>query len=785
MMDGLVFISHSSLDKAIADAICHRLEAQGIRCWIAPRDITKTDWAGSIMDGLRRSDVFVVVISHNSIPSPEVTKEVTEATRTCKYLLPFKVDEDALSDRLRYHLGPCHWLDAVDPPLERRIDELISRIRHLSEEDAVYVNHAQWKLTERVVWPHGLFVGRDEELRTIREMLSAEHILFLQGMGGIGKSEIAKGYAKAYRDAYDTIIFANFATDLMDMICGDDITVENLRRADGENRETWFRRKLDAFRSVSDEKTLLIVDNFDTDDDPQLDELLSCPAHILFTTRNDHSGYPTLNVEKINDFDQVRKIFFTHYGRPVKDTQTVDEILRLVDCHTITVELIAKQMKASFLKPEQMLQRLKSTGLNTQLREKVRREGAEEKRSAFDYISGLFRFSRLTEAEEHILCCMCFVPHQGIRVGDLGDILELEDYDPVNSLITNSWLTLDDESDTLRIHPVICDVVKAQLQPTQENCRDYLHGLYEHKTKNFWNLETAERNSLYPLVVKVLEDYPIPPKELLTEYHQFTQCGWICGDFERSIREAHILYDFVMKEYGDGTEEAGDAAFGVATSYFNAGLEAESDPWYELCLTNREKALDAHDRQLAVAHTKVARNYLRIRDFAGSHAHFDKAVEIFDYIIEHKAFDTPGPYPYYYGAMLMEQSRLFLAEGDLERALEQSRFADSVFIAAGEKGRSDRHYTLVDMGTINSLLGNYDAAEELLRQAAALDEELLDPKCTAAIETKEAVADNCLRRGDAEKARQLYSDLEMELEKDYGPDYYKVAELRKKREAIH
>ena len=122
--------------------------------------------------------------------------------------------------------------------------------------------------------------------------------------------------------------------------------------------------------------------------------------------------------------------------------------------------------------------------------------------------------------------------------------------------------------------------------------------------------------------------------------------------------------------------------------------------------------------------------------------------------------------------------------GAIKKALAQSRFADEVMIAGGETGRSDRHYTLVDMGTIQSLLGNFDAAEDLLRQAAALDEELLDPKCTAAIETKEAIADNCLRRGDRETARQLYSDLELELEKDFGPDYDKVVELRDKRTAI-
>ncbi len=33
-----VFISHSSKNKPAADAVCHALEGDGVRCWIAPRD---------------------------------------------------------------------------------------------------------------------------------------------------------------------------------------------------------------------------------------------------------------------------------------------------------------------------------------------------------------------------------------------------------------------------------------------------------------------------------------------------------------------------------------------------------------------------------------------------------------------------------------------------------------------------------------------------------------------------------------------------------------------------
>ena len=34
-----VFISYSSHDKPIADAVCATVEGKRIRCWIAPRDV--------------------------------------------------------------------------------------------------------------------------------------------------------------------------------------------------------------------------------------------------------------------------------------------------------------------------------------------------------------------------------------------------------------------------------------------------------------------------------------------------------------------------------------------------------------------------------------------------------------------------------------------------------------------------------------------------------------------------------------------------------------------------
>src|ERR1700720_2887126 len=62
-----VFISHSSLDKPVADAVCAALKNTAIRCWIAPRDVQPgRSFAGEITRAIQRSKVMVLIFSAHS-----------------------------------------------------------------------------------------------------------------------------------------------------------------------------------------------------------------------------------------------------------------------------------------------------------------------------------------------------------------------------------------------------------------------------------------------------------------------------------------------------------------------------------------------------------------------------------------------------------------------------------------------------------------------------------------------------------------------------------------------
>src|SRR5207248_7711666 len=89
-----VFISHSSKDKAVADAVCAALEAAGVGCWIAPRDILPgVDWATSIVKALAAARMMVLVFSRHTQGSGQVRREVERAASRDIPILPVRIED--------------------------------------------------------------------------------------------------------------------------------------------------------------------------------------------------------------------------------------------------------------------------------------------------------------------------------------------------------------------------------------------------------------------------------------------------------------------------------------------------------------------------------------------------------------------------------------------------------------------------------------------------------------------------------------------------------------------
>lgn len=120
-----VFISYSSQNMEAAQAICHVLEQNEIRCWIAPRNIPPgSDYGDVIDEAIKACKTVVVLFSETAATSQYVKSEINIAFEEQKTIIPFRLDQTPLKGQNRLILNKTHWIDAY-PDYKIKFNDLV------------------------------------------------------------------------------------------------------------------------------------------------------------------------------------------------------------------------------------------------------------------------------------------------------------------------------------------------------------------------------------------------------------------------------------------------------------------------------------------------------------------------------------------------------------------------------------------------------------------------------------------------------------------------------------
>ena len=112
-----VFISYSTDDQKIVEGLSAFLEQNGIRCFVAYRDIPKgVDWAEAITTAIENCRLMVVVFSEHFNRSKQVDREITLCIEESKPILTFRVQNAAFTGTKKYYLQNLNWIDAFPNP---------------------------------------------------------------------------------------------------------------------------------------------------------------------------------------------------------------------------------------------------------------------------------------------------------------------------------------------------------------------------------------------------------------------------------------------------------------------------------------------------------------------------------------------------------------------------------------------------------------------------------------------------------------------------------------------
>lgn len=615
-----VFISHhTNSSRHIVEAIANKLESIGIRCWHSSRDIVGGDYATSIMQALTTCRIFLLVLNRPASESAHVLNELEIATgrlgkKEDLAIVPFHIADEEIALAAQYYLRRHHWIDAMTPPMYQRVEELARHVamllgRESAEPIAAAAEKPACRLVDNLPQARDVFDGRDNLLEEIHRVLSGgQRAVFLEGIGGIGKSELAKQYALRYRDNYDTVQFITYVDSLRKLVCDPAaILIEGFERQPEEKEEDFFRRKLQQLRLLANERTLLIVDNFDVNDDPDLKDFLQGSCKVIFTTRNAHPGYPAVKVGPINDTAALLRIFEQNYGGEVEEWElpALQELLQLIEYHTYTIELIAKQMSASFLTAQDMLDMLQKGQLPDSVSETV--SGRSHQRTAFGHICALFNTGSLTDDEKKLLMYLSLMGTKGVPAPRFREWAELQNFEMVNDLIRRSWIRRE-AGQRISLHPLVKEVVWHELTPTVDNCRPFLEKM-RHFAYHAWFRPYKENVAVSSCVLTTLDYFHDLQGREYRYFATMSSFLWQVGLFDDSIRCMHRVYDACVRDLGVNTMDAGFVAQVLGGCYFNSRRERESIRWYKQGLESMIASGAPLNEDLAMSYEKVGRCY--------------------------------------------------------------------------------------------------------------------------------------------------------------------------------
>jgi hypothetical protein len=108
------FVSYASQDAAVANAIVENLEQHGIKCWIAPRNITPgLQYADEIVGAINNTKVLVLVFSEHAAESAHLGREIERAASKRRRIIVLRTDAAPLTRSFEYFLSDSQWIDVA------------------------------------------------------------------------------------------------------------------------------------------------------------------------------------------------------------------------------------------------------------------------------------------------------------------------------------------------------------------------------------------------------------------------------------------------------------------------------------------------------------------------------------------------------------------------------------------------------------------------------------------------------------------------------------------------
>ena len=283
-------------------------------------------------------------------------------------------------------------------------------------------------LSNRLPSANRYFIGRKEELKAITKALQEHNPVFITGTAGMGKSELAKTYAKKNEKKYTNIIHLFYGGDLKKCIAHMEFSDDTADMSE----EMLFDKHMRILKKLHSD-SLIIIDNFNVlpKEEAFFKEFIKLNCKILVTSRCNISQYETIKISETAADTELVELFYKHCPS-AKSSEDVE----LYKDNDFTDGLMIEHLRK------------------------------------------LLQLGKLSNQQLDILRNLSLLPVAGVLKNSFKNWMKLDNLTDVNHLIKYGFINEDTDNKKMSLHPLLQEVIAIETVPTDTACRTMLDSLH-------------------------------------------------------------------------------------------------------------------------------------------------------------------------------------------------------------------------------------------------------------------------------------------------------------------
>lgn len=319
------------------------------------------------------------------------------------------------------------------------------------------------------------FLDREDRIKAIDNAFSSgKRIVFVEGMPGIGKTELVKRYALLHQKDYDVILFSRYPGSIEHLFADVDI----------RNFEGTIQEKESCLKNLLSRSVLWVIDGFDDMPTNGIEALRKIDCHILLSGSVRWEKYlgeiPCVVAEM--PFEFQLQLFAYAYGSRLSasERKIAAQIVSAVKGHTLSILLLAKQIRRGFIGLDEALSDLHRHGFVGTSGEWIRYEKdgklyyeelAQILEIIFD-IEGFLVNNPDSQRKASVLRNLAMFNNFKVKTAEFADWMGAGSKRYINELIETYWIHEERIQGVsyLSMHAVVAELVSRKLGCSHDLC---------------------------------------------------------------------------------------------------------------------------------------------------------------------------------------------------------------------------------------------------------------------------------------------------------------------------